>query len=194
MSPSSLNNLASLYVSEGLYSEAEPLLKRSLALLEKALAAEHFDVGASLNNLAWVFLAQNDLAAAADHWRRANALLQRRAERGLGAASGGSSKGEPQRSRWDFEGLIKTTQRLAVEGRENAQTLTLEMFQTAQLAIGSEAAASLALMAARSAGGSPELAALVRERQVVLALRDAGPRPNPRRGSRRQTVRGCRWS
>jgi hypothetical protein len=65
--------------------------------------------------------------------------------------------------------LIKTTQHLAVEGPENAQTLTLEMFQTAQLGIGSEAAAFV-LMAARSAGGSPELAALVRERQDLAEV------------------------
>src|SRR5262245_29539277 len=40
-----------------------------------------------------------------------------------------------------------------------------EMFETAQWAQGSEAAASLAQMAARSAMGSPELGVVVRERQ-----------------------------
>jgi CHAT domain-containing protein len=43
------------------------------------------------------------------------------------------------------------------------------MFETAQWGVSSEAAASLAQSAARSAGGSPGLAALVRERQDLVA-------------------------
>jgi len=42
------------------------------------------------------------------------------------------------------------------------------MFEIAQWALGSEAAASLAQMAARSAKGSPELAGLIRERQDLV--------------------------
>jgi hypothetical protein len=42
------------------------------------------------------------------------------------------------------------------------------MFETAQWVQGSEAAASLAQMAARSARGLPELAQLVRERQDLV--------------------------
>ena len=164
-----LNNLAALYHVQGRYAEAKPLYERDMAITEKALGPEHPDVGQSLNNLAWLALAQNDLAGAADRWRRATALLQHRAERGLGGATGGTSKGEAQRKRWYFEGLVKTTQRLAAEGRGNAQLLATEMFQTAQWAAGSEAATSLAQMAARSAGGSPALAALVRERQDLVA-------------------------
>ncbi len=48
----SLNNLAGLYRAQGKYAEAEPLLKRSLAISEKALGPEHPDVATSLNNLA----------------------------------------------------------------------------------------------------------------------------------------------
>ena len=43
------------------------------------------------------------------------------------------------------------------------------MFQTAQWAQSSEAAASLAQMAARGATGDPALAAIVRERQDLVA-------------------------
>ena len=43
------------------------------------------------------------------------------------------------------------------------------MFQTAQWARSSEAAASLAQMAARGAKGNPALAAIVRERQDLVA-------------------------
>ena len=36
---------------QGKYEEAEPLFKRSLAIREKALGAEHPDVAQSLNNM-----------------------------------------------------------------------------------------------------------------------------------------------
>ena len=49
------------------------------------------------------------------------------------------------------------------------EALVAEMFETAQWAQASEAAASLAQMAARSAKGSPELAGLVRNRQDLVA-------------------------
>jgi hypothetical protein len=163
-----LNSLAELYRVQGRYGEAEPLYRRSLAVTEKALGPDHPDVGASLNNLAWLALARNDLAGAADRWRRSGAVVQRRAERGLGGALGGSSKGEAQRQGWVFAGLVKVTYRLAAEARGAAKEPAAEMFETAQWGVGSEAAGSLAQMAARSATGSPELAALVRERQDLV--------------------------
>ena len=43
----SLNNLAGLYHTQGNYAQAEPLLKRSLAIKEKALGPEHPSVAAS---------------------------------------------------------------------------------------------------------------------------------------------------
>ncbi len=163
-----LNNLATLYRDQGRYREAEPLYRRSLAVVEKALGQEHLQVGTLLNNLAWLALAQNDLAGAAERWRAATSLLQRRADRGLGGASDGTSKGEAQRSGWQFAGLLKTTHRLQ---RSDPQGLTsaTQMFETAQWGRASEAATSLAQMAARSAGGSPGLAALVRERQDLVS-------------------------
>ncbi len=36
-----LNNLAGLYQAQGRYAEAEPLYKRALAIIEKALGPEH---------------------------------------------------------------------------------------------------------------------------------------------------------
>ncbi len=47
-----LNNLANLYHAQGKYAEAEPLYKRALAIVEKALGPEHPHVAARLNNLA----------------------------------------------------------------------------------------------------------------------------------------------
>jgi CHAT domain-containing protein len=59
--------------------------------------------------------------------------------------------------------------RLAANGPAELEAHARETFETAQWGQGSEAAASLAQMAARSAKGSSELAALVRERQDLVA-------------------------
>ena len=67
-----------------------------------------------------------------------------------------------------FWGLVKVVHRLASEGRSADASLAREMFQTAQWASASEAAASLAQMAARGAKGDPALAALVRDRQDLV--------------------------
>ena len=48
----SLNNLALLYDAQGNYAQAEPLYKRSLAIVEKALGPEHPDVATALENYA----------------------------------------------------------------------------------------------------------------------------------------------
>ena len=165
---SSLNNLAELYRVQGRYAEAEPLYKRSLAIREEALGPDHPDVGTSLNNLAWLALEQADVVHAGEHWRRSTAILRRRAERWLGGAPRGASKGEAQRNSWQFEGLVKTTHRLVTTGREARLARTIEMFETAQWGQSSEAAAALAQMAARSARSLRELEVLVRERQDLV--------------------------
>ena len=51
----SLNLLASLYWIRGRYADAEPLHKRSLAIVEKALGPDNHDFAVSLNNLAMLY-------------------------------------------------------------------------------------------------------------------------------------------
>jgi hypothetical protein len=51
----SLNNLAALFVRQDRHAEAEPLLKRSLAIFEKPLGPEHPRVATALNNLAVLY-------------------------------------------------------------------------------------------------------------------------------------------
>jgi CHAT domain-containing protein/tetratricopeptide (TPR) repeat protein len=163
-----LNNLAVLYVDQGRYGEAEPLHRRSLAIRDKSLGPEHPDVAQSLNNLAWLALAQNDLAGAATHWRRASAILQSRAEHGLGTTPTGSLNGEAERSSWYFDGLVKATYRLTMMTRAETHSAAAEMFEMAQWARSSDVAKSLAEMAARAGAGSPDLSGLVRERQDLV--------------------------
>jgi tetratricopeptide (TPR) repeat protein/CHAT domain-containing protein len=162
----SLNNLAELFRAQGRYAEAEPLYKRSLAVRKKALGPEHPDVAASLNNLASLEFGQSNWAQAVDYWRRSTSVIKRRTERGLSGTTEGSSKGDAQRLSWQFSNLIKAAYRLVAASPTTV--LTAEMFETAQWALTSETATSLAQMAARSARDSPELGVLVRERQDLM--------------------------
>ena len=164
----SLNNLAGLYTYQGRYAEAEPLYRRSLGVWKNALGPDHPDVAASLNNLAGLALAQRNWAQAADYWRGSTGVIRRRAERGLADGEREGSGREALRWSSQFHGLVKVTHLLAAEGHGEREKLSQEMFETAQWAQGSEAAASLAQMAARSAKGDSALAALVRERQDLV--------------------------
>jgi tetratricopeptide (TPR) repeat protein/CHAT domain-containing protein len=61
----------------GKHLEAEPLLKRSLALREKALGPQHHDVGLSLNNLAVLYRAQGRYAEAELPFKRSLAIFEK---------------------------------------------------------------------------------------------------------------------
>jgi len=165
-----LNNLAELYRDQGRFAEAEPLYQRALAIAGKAFGPDHPDVGTSLNNLAALYFDQSDWARAAQYWRRSTALLILRAQRGtvVGEALTGRKKSETARQSRQFRQLVKATHRLA-SNQHDVTGLSRDMFQTAQWALSSEAAESLAQMAARGAKGDGKLAVLVRERQDLLA-------------------------
>jgi CHAT domain-containing protein/Tfp pilus assembly protein PilF len=176
----SLNNLAELLRAQGLTAEAEPLYQRALAVYEKALGPDHPNVGETLNNLAQLYFVQRDWARAADFWRRGTGVMIRRAERGAAATgqalTGKGKTGVEQHSK-QFLALVKAVYRLGPADRDPDPGLAAEMFQTAQWARGSEAAGSLAQMAARGATGKPKLAAIARERQDLVGEwqgRDAG--------------------
>src|SRR5262249_26382820 len=151
-------------------TEVEPLLKRSLAIREKALGPDHPDVGASLNSLAILYFLQRDWARAADFWRRSTGVIITRAQRGIlvGQAQTGAHKTEAERLSFRFSGLVKAASRLASYASRSDTTLTEEMFQIAQWAKSSQAAQSLQQMAARGATRDPRLAMLVRERQDLV--------------------------
>jgi tetratricopeptide (TPR) repeat protein/CHAT domain-containing protein len=166
-----LNNLALVYESQGRYAETEALFKRSLAIRETALGPDHPQVGASLSNLAALYFAQRDWARAAEFWRRSTSVIVRRTQRGtadLGKALTGRRKGDAEQSSDQFLALVKAVHRLGSEGRSADRSLQSEMFQIAQWAHASEAAASLAQMSARGAKGDVALSRLVRERQDLV--------------------------
>src|SRR5262249_5781041 len=147
-----------------------PLYKRALAIRENALGPDHPDVGVSISNLANLYFSQGDWARAADNWRRSTSMIVRRTQRGtvVGEALTGKGQSEAERLSWEFWLLVKAVDRLASEQR-NDTSLQREMFLTAQWAQSSEAAASLAQMAARGAKDNATLAAIVRERQDLIS-------------------------
>ena len=53
-----VNNLASLYRSQGRYGEAEPLYRRALEASERVLGPEHPHTLGSVNNLAVLYRSQ----------------------------------------------------------------------------------------------------------------------------------------
>ena len=73
-----LNNLGQVEKVEGHFAEAEPLIKRSLAIREKVLGPDHPDVARSLNNLAELYDGPTDRSAmpsrfSSGRWRSVNA-------------------------------------------------------------------------------------------------------------------------
>ncbi len=157
-----LNNLGSLYESQERYSEAELLYKRALKIIKKVQGPDNPELAAAFNNLAGLYFAQNDWRQAVASWREATAILTRRAKRSgkIGRGVTGKKKSEVAQNNRFFRNLVKSVFR-----HDSAEKAGREMFETAQWAIGSQAAGALAQMSARKAAGSGELAALVRERQ-----------------------------
>jgi CHAT domain-containing protein/tetratricopeptide (TPR) repeat protein len=168
----SVNNLAALYQAQGRYAEAEPLHRRVLAGREKVLGPDHPDTLGTLNNLAALYFFQQDWLRAAQFWRRSTAGIAARTRRDAldaGQAVTGRKTSEAEQSSWQFRDLVKAVHRLAPEGGAQDRAAIGEMLQTAQWAVGSEAARSLAQMAARGASGDGALGGLVRERQDLVA-------------------------
>src|SRR5260370_960021 len=58
-------------------TEAEPLLRRALAITEKSYGPDHPDVAERLNNLAWLLETTNRLGEAEPLFRRALAITEK---------------------------------------------------------------------------------------------------------------------
>ncbi len=75
-----MSEVGLLYRLQGRYAKAEPLYKRSLAILEKALGAEHPNVAASLENYAALLRKTGRGTEASKLEARAKAIRAKRAE------------------------------------------------------------------------------------------------------------------
>jgi tetratricopeptide (TPR) repeat protein len=72
-----LNQIAVFLRERAAYAEAEPLNKRSLDSLEKALGPDHPSVGTSLNNLAFLYESQGKYDLAEPLYNRSLAIREK---------------------------------------------------------------------------------------------------------------------
>ncbi|HSR80673.1 MAG TPA: CHAT domain-containing tetratricopeptide repeat protein, partial [Hyphomicrobiaceae bacterium] len=169
-----LNNLGILYQAQGRLADAERLMQRALELREKALPPTHPEIAASLGNLAALNMTQKKWAAAYDLFLRDTEIRisgLRRANEPLAESAGlssGSAAQDAKQGAGAFHGLIKAAHRFAASETDRSPELVGATFTRAQWATASEAATSLAQMAARGARGDAQLARLVRERQDLV--------------------------
>lgn len=70
----SLDSLAKVYMVQGRYAEGEPLLRRALGILEKAVGLEHPDVARSLVSLGWLYGTQGKISQVEPLFKRALAI------------------------------------------------------------------------------------------------------------------------
>lgn len=167
----SVNNLAGLYEDLRRYGEAERLYKRALEAYERVLGKEHPLTLRIVSNIAALYFVQRDWAGAAQYWRRSTEGIAERVNRGVQEFSQGvtgKKKSEAEQLSWQFWGLVKAVYRLTPEATGPGAKASSEMFKIAEWAQSSEAAASLAQMAARGAKGNSKLAALARNRQDLV--------------------------
>lgn len=166
-----LNNLASIYRGQGRYADAEPLFRRGHEISLAALGPGHPLIGTSLHNIGLLHFMQGQWARTADYWRQSTALTIQRTQRGTNLASAPSGKGKSETDQYGyrFMGHVKTLHRLAQAESGDTPRLADEAFVAAQWVQGSEAAGSLAQMAARGAAGNSRLSPVVRERQDLLS-------------------------
>jgi CHAT domain-containing protein/tetratricopeptide (TPR) repeat protein len=173
------NNLGNLFFDQARPADAERAYKRALAIRERVLGPEHPEVSGVLNNLGWLAFGRSNWIEAGNYWRRATELAIQRTRRGadtLGERVTGKSRSETQREANHFAALVKAAYRIGETDPGVANGLAREMFKTVQWSRVSDAASSLALMAARAAAGSDTLAELARERQDLVTewqMRDA---------------------
>jgi len=161
-----LNNLAELYRVQGRYAEADGLYKRALVIGEKVLGPDHPDVGIYLSNLGGLRVSQEDWADAVTLLKRATDIGIRASKRASeGQTRTGQTASDARRPSDKLSLFVKAAARLATEQARQEPELAGAMFETAQWALSSKAADSLAQMAARQAKGDSALSGIVRERQ-----------------------------
>jgi CHAT domain-containing protein/tetratricopeptide (TPR) repeat protein len=165
------NNLAALNQDEGRYVEAEDMLSRTALIYAKAFGEDDPKVGRTFNNLAALHFAQGHWKRAESFWEKSTGIIIRHSKMGRGAraARSNGSPSEPGRLAFEFRNLVKASYRAAQGNSAEIDNAAARLFETAQWSLGTEAAESLAKMAARGANGDPTLSSLVREQQDLVA-------------------------
>ena len=71
------NNLAEVYRQTGQFAKAEPLYRRSVTILEKALGPTHPEVALALSNLALFFMTTGQYATADTLYQRSLMIFEK---------------------------------------------------------------------------------------------------------------------
>lgn len=157
----SLNNLAMLYRYQSRFAEAEELLSRSRTLREKTLGPEHPDTAASLDNLAWLYRDQNKPQLEQSLRRRVQQIDVTRLTQGLSGKEG-EGVTEQRGHALSYLYLLARLQESDIEDRADALVAV-------QLARRAESGNAFRFLAQRlAAGGTGDLASLVRQRQDLI--------------------------
>ena len=167
----SVAGLAGVYREQGRYGEAVRLNRRAVEAAGRVFGSDHPTTLAIVAGLAQSYFAQSDWPQAARYLRRSTAGLIQRTRRGTqnaGQGQTGRKQSEAELWRDAFVDLVKAAYRLRRLDKGPGSATAVEMFQTAQWALNSEAARSLAQMAARGSIGDPALSTLARERQDLV--------------------------
>jgi CHAT domain-containing protein/tetratricopeptide (TPR) repeat protein len=167
-----LNNLAMLYQDQRRYADAERLYLRSVNILEKSSGANHPQVGIALTNIGKLRFLQSNWDGAIESLERSTGITITRYTRSGDSADfnpAGADRREVVQSSRAFKMMVRAAGQLATGKPDRESELRSRMFEIAQWAQSSEAAASIAQMAARQAKGAGALARLVRERQDLAA-------------------------
>lgn len=166
-----LSNLGLVYQALGRNAEAKHNFLRGLSIFEKALGLDHPNVAMVLSNLAVLHYDERQWAQSADYLRKTTQLIVRRSKRApnlVGQSLTGQTKTDAVQASSQFSALVAVLHRLQTDATGQASELAHETFVAAQWGHKSEAAASLAQMAARQAKGDAVLARRVRERQDLI--------------------------
>jgi hypothetical protein len=145
----------------------EPLLKRALAINEKALGPDHPRVANTLNNFAWLYKDQGRYADAQSHVRRSSAIYSARTLK-AGAVRSSGALSEQTSVRHIFFNHVDIATGAINQLPEQRDALLAEAFLAGQSAQATGTAAAVARMGARFAAGDDALSHAVRERQDAV--------------------------
>ncbi|HWB44306.1 MAG TPA: CHAT domain-containing tetratricopeptide repeat protein [Hyphomicrobiaceae bacterium] len=169
---SALFGLAGLYGRLGRFPEAEQTYQRALAIKLKALGPDHPETLQVYEDMGDLYFAMQQWDKAAAAWHESTAGIIRRSRRATEEAAAPSISGqtsEAERAGSRFWRLVKASFQQSLVAPATAPDIAFDMFTIAQWAHASQAATSLAQMAARQAKGGGPLAGLTRERQDLAA-------------------------
>jgi hypothetical protein len=152
----------------GRLDEAEPLLRRALAIDETSLGKDHPDVAMRLNNLAALQELRGNWVDAFQLCKLAMPIMTRGQESG-GTQRDGLQKAVLAENTWNFRACTRALYHADHKSSKNSA----EGFEFAQWALQNEAADALSSMSARFAKGGQQLAKFLREQQDLSSARYA---------------------